>query len=102
MESGKVILTSSQQLKIFEENIYTAVVEYGYHVHIIHIGHQCQDEKGYYETFSNNLHPSIKCIYIPRSLIKEVRVIDAILRSNGHEGLELFCAACPVGTPPDF
>ena len=102
MESGKVILSSSKHLKKFEGELFDAVMEYGYHVHIILIGHQCHDEKGYYDMFSTNLHPTIKCIYIPRSLIHDVRAINVVLRSNGHEGLEFFCPACPVGTPPDF
>ena len=102
MEGGKVIITSSQQLKNFEENIFNAVMEDGYHVHIMLIGHQCHDEKGNYETFSNNLHPSIKSIYVPRSLIQEMRAVDYVLRSNGHKGLDFFCPACPVGTPLTF
>lgn len=102
MESGKLIISSSKHLKKFEGELFDAVMEYGYHVHIILIGHQCHDEKGYYDMFSTNLHPTIKCIYIPRSLIHDVRAINVVLRSNGHEGLEFFCPACPVGTPPDF
>ena len=88
MESGKLIISSSKHLKKFEGELFDAVMEYGYHVHIILIGHQCHDEKGYYDMFSTNLHPTIKCIYIPRSLIHDVRAINVVLRSNGHEGLE--------------
>ena len=102
MESGKVNITTAQQLDNFEDTIFDAIIKEGFHVHVMIIGHVCRGEMGMYETFSNNLHPTIKSIFIDRRVLQEMRAVDNVLRSNGHEGLDFFCPACPVGTTPYF
>ena len=98
---GVQIITSAHQLKKIEKEIFHAMDE-ALHVHVLLQGHQCQGVSENYEIISKNLHPSIKCLYISKNLIEEFRALDLVLRSNSYKGLDFFCPACPVDTPPDF
>ena len=98
---GKIILTSSYELKIIESSIFDEMLN-GIHIHVLLEDHVCPDEKNLYKIFSKNEHPSIKCIFIQRGLMSEMKILDIVLRQNKLEGFQFFCPVCPIGTAQQF
>ena len=94
---AKIVISSSYELKLVEPTIFDEMYK-GTHIHVITQQHVCRDDGNYFQMFSNNQHPCIKCIIIQTDLMSELEILDEVLKQNKLEGFNFCCPSCPIGT----
>ena len=91
--NNKVTITSSTELNHLYDDIINAIDD-GKKIHLLTVGHNCSTEK-IFETFINNRHPTIRCIFTSQDMIQEFMVMDRVIRRNFKTaGLDQFCPNC--------
>ena len=92
-----VTITSSTELKHLYDVIINAI-EDGMKIHLLTVGHNCSTEQ-IFETFINNRHPTIRCIFISPEMIQEFLVMNTVIRRHFKTvGLDHFCPNCGAET----
>ena len=89
----QVTITNSAELKNLYDVIIDAV-EDGMKVHLLKVGHRCSTEP-IFETFIENKHPTIRCIFISPEMIQEFLVMNTVIRRHFKTvGLVNICPSC--------
>ena len=99
MQGRKIIISSTFDLKEIESEIFNTLDD-GCYIHIILEHHQCYGPSDTYAIITGNNHPSIKCLLITNNMMSEMKILDAVLRSNNYEGFAYVCPNCHMGRTP--